>query len=149
MKKFLSTLLVLLSLALLLSSCATEKLSIEDYEWQMRTVMSGDVDTVQNKESLIVAVGEPDDLYPNAKIVDITLIAKNGTITLVDSTNNKTYSGTYTVQKKTPHGTDYEIAIDGINGYATVAPTKYYDDSEVPSLPINLGECALYFIPQK
>ena len=47
----------------------------------------------------------------------------------------------------TPKGTDYEVTIDGIKGYATVAPTEYYDSSEVPTLPINLGEFSLYFTP--
>ena len=87
--------------------------------------------------------------YPDAKIVDLTLIAKDGEITITDATNNKTYSGTYKVQQKTPKGTDYEVTIDGVTGYATVSPTEYYDGSEVPTLPINLGEYSLYFIPAK
>lgn len=146
-KKFFTMSVILLMLSL--SSCATETLSIEDYEWQMRTVMSVDIETAQNEDSLIVAVGEPDELYPNAKIVDLLLIAKDGKITIKDETNNKTYSGTYKVQQKTPQGTDYEVTINGINGYATVAPTKYYNGTEVPTLPINLGEYSLYFIPKK
>lgn len=46
-------------------------------------------------------------------------------------------------------GTNYEITIDGLTGYAMVAPTEYYDGSEVPTLPINLGDYSLYFIPAK
>ncbi|MBR6513662.1 MAG: hypothetical protein IKT46_02385 [Clostridia bacterium] len=88
-----------------------------------------------------------DDIHPNAKIVNIKPVAKDGSITITDATNNKTYSGTYKVQQKTPKGTDYEVMIDGIKGYATVAPTEYYDGSEVPTLPINLGEYSLYFTP--
>ena len=107
------------------------------------------IETAQNENALIVAVGEPDELYPEAKIVDLTLIAKDGIITIKDGTNNKTYAGTYKVQKETPKGTDYEITINGQDGYATVAPTEYYDGSEVPTLPINLGEYSLYFIPKK
>ena len=148
MKKFLYTMSVIL-LLLSLSSCETEINSIEDYEWKMRTVMSGTIESAQNKDSLIVAVGEPDELYPNAKIIDLLLIAKDGKITIIDETNNKTYSGTYKAQQKTPKGTDYEITINGQDGYATVAPTEYYDGSEVPTLPISLGEYSLYFIPKK
>lgn len=149
MKRVLSTVFLLLSLTLLFSSCATKTISIEDYEWQMRTVVSGDIETSQNEDSLVVAVGEPDELHPDAKIVNLTLIAKDGKITINDETNNKTYNGTYKVQQKTPKGTDYEITINGQDGYATVAPTEYYDGSEVPTLPINLGEYSLYFIPKK
>ena len=67
---------------------------------------------------------------------------------ITDTTNNKTYSGTYKVQQKTPDGTDYEVIIDGINGYATVAQTEYYDHSEIPTLPINIGDYSIYFIPK-
>lgn len=145
MKRVLSTVFLLLSLTLLFSSCATKTISIEDYEWQMRTVVSGDIETSQNEDSLVVAVGEPDELHPDAKIVNLTLIAKDGKITINDETNNKTYNGTYKVQQKTPKGTDYEITINGQDGYATVALTEYYDGSEIPTLPINLGEYGLYF----
>lgn len=140
---------VLLSLALIfaLSACGGDVVSIEDYEWKMRTVMRNDIEVAQNEDELVVAVGEEDDIHPNAKIVDLKLVAKDGTITVTDVTNNKTYSGTYKVQRKTPKGTDYEVTIDGVKGYATVAPTEYYDGSEVPTLPINLGEYSLYFTP--
>lgn len=147
MKRVLSTVFLLLSLTLLFSSCATKNISIEDCEWQMRTVISGDIETSQNEDSLVVAVGEPDELYPDAKIVDLILIAKDGKITINDETNNKTYNGTYKVQQKTPKGNVYEVTINGQDGYATVAPTEHYDGSEIPTLPINLGEYGLYFTP--
>ena len=146
MKKVISLFLMLV-LVFALSACSGDVMAIEDYEWKLRTVMKNDIEAAQNEGELVVAVGEEDDIYPNAKIVDINLVAKDGTITVTDTTNNKTYSGTYKVQKKTPKGTDYEVTIDGIKGYATVAPTEYYDGSEVPTLPINLGEFALYFTP--
>ena len=149
MKKIISAIFLLLSLTFIFSSCASETVSIEDYEWQMRTVMGGNIETVQIEDDLIVAVGEHDELYPEAKIVDLTLIAKDGKITITDKTNGKSYTGTYKVQQKTPKGTAYEITINGQDGYATVAPTEYYDGSEVPTLPINLGEYSLYFIPKK
>lgn len=149
MKKTALILFCILAITMILSACAANTFSIEDYEWQMRTVMSGNIETAQNEDALIVAVGESDELYPDAKIVDLTLIAEDGKITITDKTNIKTYTGTYKVQKKTPKGTDYEITINGQDGYATVAPTEYYDGSEVPTLPINLGEYSLYFIPIK
>ena len=66
-------------------------------------------------------------------------------LTITDATNSKTYEGTYKVAKKTPDVIDYEITIDGKNGYATVAMTKYYDGTEEPTLPINLGTHSIYF----
>ena len=56
------------------------------------------------------------------------------------------YLTTYKVSGKTVNSIDYEITVEGIKGYATVAQTKYYDGSERPTLPINLGNYALYFV---
>ena len=146
MKKFVCVLIALIFI-LGLSACNGDVVAIEDYEWKMGAVMRNDIEVAQNEDELVVAVGEEDDIHPNAKIVDLKLVAKDGSITITDATNNKTYSGTYKVQQKTPKGTDYEVTIDGIKGYATVAPTEYYDGSEIPTLPINLGEYSLYFTP--
>lgn len=146
MKKFVCVLMTLI-LVLGLFACNGDVVAIEDYEWKMGAVMRNDIEVAQNEDELVVAVGEEDDIHPNAKIVDLKLIAKDGSITVTDATNNKTYNGTYKVQQKTPKGTDYEVTINGVKGYATVAPTEYYDGSEVPTLPINLGEYSLYFTP--
>lgn len=105
----------------------------------MRTVMKNDSDLV------VPAVGEADEVYPDAKVVDLTLTAKDGKITITDATNNITHVGTYTVEGKNPKGTDYKVTIDGKEGYATVAMTTYDDGSEEPTLPINLGDYSIYF----
>ena len=146
MKKVLAVFLLFV-VVFSLSACNGDVVAIEDYEWKMSAVMRNDIEVAQNEDELVVAVGEEDDIHPNAKIVVLKLVAKDGSITITDATNKKTYSGTYKVQQKTPKGTDYEVTIDGIKGYATVAPTEYYDGSKVPTLPINLGEYSLYFTP--
>lgn len=148
MKKIIPIFLML-TLTFTLSACNSNKIAIEDYEWKMRTVMRNDIEAAQNEDEFVIAVGETDELYPDAEIVDLTLTAKDGEITVTDTTNSKTYSGTYTVMQKTPDGTDYEMTIDGISGYATVAPTGYYDDPEIPTLPINIGDYSIYFIPKE
>ena len=148
MKKILSMFLTTIMI-FTLSACGGDVVAIEDYEWKMRTVASHDIEAAQAPDELIVAVGKADALYPEAEIVDLTLNAKDGAITITDRTNNKTYSGTYEVQQKTPKGTDYEIIINGVSGYATVSPTEYYDGSEIPTLPININGYSLYFIPEK
>lgn len=148
MKKIIS-ILIMLSFTFTLSACNSDQIAIEDYEWKMRTVMRNDIEAAQNEDELVVAVGEADELYPDAEIVDVTLTAKDGEITVTDTTNSKTYSGSYTVSQKTPDGTDYEVTIDGVTGYATVAPTEYYDGSEIPTLPINIGGYSVYFIPKE
>ena len=148
MKKILSVFL-LSFMVFTLSACNADVVKIEDYEWKMRTVASNDIEAAQAPDELIVAVGEADKLYPDAEIVDLTLTAKGGEITITDTTNDRTYTGAYEVMQKTPKGTDYEIIIDGVNGYATVAPTEYYDGSEILTLPININGYSLYFIPNE
>ena len=148
MKKILSVFLMSF-IVFTLSACSGDIVAIEDYEWKMRTVAINDIEAAQAPDELIIAVGEADELYPDAEIVDMTLTAKDGEITITDTTNGKTYSGTYEVMQKTPKGTDYEIIIDGVTGYATVSPTEYYDDSEIPTLPINIDGYSLYFIPKE
>ena len=44
------------------------------------------------RDRLVVAVGEADERYPDAEIVDMTLTAKDGEITITDTTNGKTYN---------------------------------------------------------
>ena len=143
MKRTISILILIATLTVVLSACGLGKVKIEDYEWKMQTIMHG-----EDNQVVVDAVGEDDPAHPEAKVIDMTLTAKNGKITIMDNTNNKTYEGTYTVEQKTPAGTDYKITIDGKEGYATVAMTTYADGTEEPTLPINLGTHSIYFYAQ-
>ena len=136
----LSSFLLLIIFVFVLSACGAGKVKIEDHEWKMRYVMHG-----EDNQVVVDAASEENDTHPEAKILDMTLIAKDGKITITDTTNNKTYEGTYTVESKTPAGTDYKITIDGKSGYATVAMTTYADGNEEPTLPINLAGYSIYF----
>ena len=140
MKRIVSILILIATLTMTLSACGLGKVKIEDYEWKMKTVMHTDDDQL-----VVDAVEESDPAHPDAKIIEMTLIAKSGKITITNVTNNKTYKVTYTVEKKTPAGTDYKITIDGKDGYATVAMTTYADGTEDPTLPINIGTHSMYF----
>ncbi len=97
----------------------------------------------------MIATDKYDTVHPNASIVEVTLKAENGKITIVDKTNSKTYAGTYTLENTNPKEKNYKVLINGRDGYATVAMTTYADDSEEPTLPINLGEYSLYFYSEK
>ncbi len=139
MKKLLAFLFAL-ALILSFSSCGAGRAEIEDYEWKMRSVARS-----ENGELIVDALSEEDTAYPEAKIVDMTLTANDGKITLTDITNNKTYEGRYSIERKTPDGINYKVTIDGKDGYATVAMTTYADGTEEPTLPINLGNYSIYF----
>lgn len=139
MKRIASCFLLVALLLLTFSACAS-KPSIEGFEWHLRTAM-----TLKDGELTVVAADGTDSVHSEAKTVDITLKADDGRLAVIDSTNGKTYEGTYRVDGKNPRGTDYKVTLDGKEGYATVAMTAYADGGEEPTLPINLGEYSLYF----
>ena len=140
MKKILSILLTTAILMLSLSACGSGKPKIEDYEWKMRTITH-----IEDNQVVYDATSKGNDIHPEAKIVEMTLIAKDGKITISDVTNSKTYEGTYTISGKNPKGTDYYIAIEGKSGYAAVAMTTYRDGAEEATLPITLDGYSMYF----
>ena len=140
MKRIISIIILIATLTIALSACGMGKVKIEDYEWKMRTIGH-----VEGEQVVYDAANEERSIHPEAKIIDMTLTAKDGKITITDHTNNKTYEGTYTVEQKTPAGTDYKVTIDGKEGYATVAMTTDADGTEEPTLPINLGTHSIYF----
>ncbi len=140
MKRIVYIITLIGALVLTLSACGTGMGKIENYEWKMRYVMH-----VEDNNVVVDAACEDDSSHPEAKIIDMTLIAKDGKITITDNTGDKTYPGTYKVRQRTPGGTDYKVTIDGVEGYATVAMTTYSDGSEEPTLPINLGTYSIYF----
>ena len=140
MKKIVSILLLAATLIFALSACGMGKPKIEDYEWKMRTIMHA-----EDNQVIYDAAAEESSIHPEAKIIEMALVAKDGKITITDVTNNKTYEGTYTVSGRNPEGTDYNITIDGKSGYATVAMTTYADGTEEPTLPISLDGYSMYF----
>ena len=140
MKKIILALLLVGTLIFALSACGAGTPKIEEYEWTMRYIMHG-----EENQLIVDAVAEEDSAHPEAQIIEMTLVAKDGKITVTDATNEITYEGAYTVEAKTPDGTNYAVTIDGISGYAIVAMTTYADGTEEPTLPINLGEYSLYF----
>ena len=140
MKKLISILLLAVTLIFALSACGMGKSKIEDYDWKMRTIAH-----IEGEQLVYDAVAEESTAHPEANIIEMTLIAKDGKLTLTDVTNGRSYEGTYTVSGRNPEGTDYHITIDGKSGYAGVAMTKYADGSEEPTLPINLDGYSMYF----
>lgn len=140
MKKTVSILILTAILALTLSACGAGNPKIEDHEWKMRVIMH-----VEDDQVIYDATAEEQSSCPEAKIVDMTLVADNGKITITDITNDKVYEGTYTVSGRNPKGTDYHITIDGRSGYATVAMTTYADGTQEPTLPITFDGYSMYF----
>ncbi len=113
---------------------------IKDNAWKLDQVVYFD-DTQYD----VLAVGEIDSQNPEAKVVDMILTASGGHITLTDNTNGAVYKGTYKEESSNADTTIYKIVLDGKEGYASVSSTVYADDTEVRTMPINLGNYAIYF----
>lgn len=139
MKKYL-LLVTVFCLLIFCVGCGSQDSSISEYEWYLERAFY-----VENEKIVVEAANELSSAHPEAKIVEVQLTAQDGKIVLIDSTNNITYEGTYTVLEKNPGGTEYEITIGDITGTATVAMTTYSDGSQIPSLPVKLGKYTLQF----
>lgn len=137
-----------LCLLLVLCACGSKKSSIEDYQWKMQLIQSNDIDAEQNADLSVIAVGTADDLHPYAPVVELILTAADGKLSLEDKTNQKEYEGSYLKQESTPDGIIYKVVVNGQEGYATVSTTKS-NGAETPTMPINLGDCSIYFVPEE
>ena len=140
MRKIITVLLLVSTMMVALSACGAGKVKIEDYEWKMRTIVH-----TEDNQIVYDAVAEETATHPEARMIEMTLAAKDGKIIITDITNGRIYEGTYKVTQKTPAGTDYEVTIDGKSGYATAAMTKYADGTKEPTLPISLAGYSMYF----
>lgn len=138
MKKIIPVLFICI-LVMIFSACGKDEIKIEDYEWKLRTAAN------INAEKLVVAVGEKDEAYPDAKVVDVMLTAKDGELVITDKTNNETYEGAYEEMLITDSSEDYKIIIKGKDGYATVAYTTYADGTKELTLPITIDGYDMYF----
>ena len=144
MKKAFSFIILLFLGASILSACAFEDVKIEDYTWELSLAFY-----VENEEVVVCATdASGSDLHPDAAVVDATLTARDGILTVTDHTNNCSYQGTYRLTQIHPRGRDYEITLDGKTGHATVAMTTYADGTQTPTLPISLGKHSLQFFAE-
>lgn len=138
MKKIIPVLFILI-LVMIFSACGNDEVKIEGHEWHLRTAVN------LEKEGLVVAVGEKDEAYSDAQVVDVVLTANDGEIIITDKTNDETYVGAYEEMFITDSSEDYKIIMKGKDGYATVAYTTYADGTKELTLPITIGGYDMYF----
>lgn len=135
--------LFLALLLLFLSGCRSNVPRIEEYSWDMTSVQS------KEDGGQAIAFGERgSSTLTSAQQVELICVAKNGSLTLTDQTNNKTYTGTYQFIQTDPQSSIYEVIVDGKEGMAVVAMTSYQDGNQEATLIINLGIYTLNFFAQ-
>ena len=92
---------------------------IEEYKWTMFSIQ-------RKEDGQALAYGERgNSTLDEAKQMELTCTADNGSLSVVDKTNNKSYSGTYRHKETSTESVIYEVEIDGMEGMAVVSMTSY------------------------
>ena len=143
MKRLLSLALACLCITLLLASCGGgARVEIDDYEWYMRYALIKS----ETSYAFVAMAEEMGGAYENCAVVDVRLVAKNGELTLVDFTNDKTYTGTYRLSERLEDGSiEYAITLGNSAGEAATALTAADGNGNEPTLPILVGDYMLCF----
>ena len=132
--------LALVLCLLCLAGCGNrENVPIDAYSWQRTTVQE------KQKGAVIACASEWISSNEGAAEIDWTCEAQNGSFTLTDATNHKSYQGQYRFEKGSPEGTIYEIKLGEATGYAVTGITTYLDNSQSPTFILNIGDYVLNF----
>lgn len=141
MKRIAFLVLACLLLLLSLTSCS-RGIAIEEYEWELRYAL-------HHTEESYAAVAVSADMawsHPEAEVIEARLVASRGEITIVDFTNEMTYTGTYRKVGTNPDGSvEYKITLGDTEGRGVTAMTTYYEGEDEPTLPMAIGDYSMYF----
>lgn len=117
--------------------------SIEEYTWTMFSVQSAE-------DGQVIAYGERgDSTLDTAKKIELTCVVSDGSLTITDKTNGKSYSGTYRLKDTSSQAVIYDVVIDEKEGIAVVSMTTYNDDSGEPTFIIRLDDYAVNFYAEQ
>lgn len=143
MKKTISFIAIItIILTLFLVGCDNSSTTqIDSHSWELTTVQ-------ENEQGSIIACS-PTLLQYNetAKEIEITCEATDGNITINDDTNNKKYTGAYTVKETTDNSEIYDVSIDDKNGMAVCSLTVE-NENKNPTLIININGFTLNLQPK-
>ena len=138
MKKIISLLLSLILTALLFS-CGNGAPRIEREDWVLASV-------TYYREVVYVS----EELHaqaPTASVLDCTLKAKGGTLTVTDLTNDKTYTGSYEKrQEPSPSSADHDLTFGKTPGRALLTNNTLSDGTKQTALTISVDAYTLFFI---
>ena len=115
-----------------------EDYAIEGHKWQFTfaQTQSGEITLCSQQESA---------LYPDAEIVEISLVAEGGALTVTEDGSATEYE--YSVQDRSAGGTIYTLVRDGQScGLASVGITSYADGTGEYTLIVTVDGNSCYFI---
>lgn len=126
-----------------LSSCSQAgNQFIDKYDWQMTSIQAGD------DGSAIACAPELTDIHGEAEPVRMTCQAKNGSLTITDSTHGISYTGQYSLQQENAREAVYTVSFEGAEGHGVTAMTTYHDGSQSPSFILSVDSYAINFEAQ-
>ena len=146
MKKLFSLCLLLTVTLSLLMGCGSMPPKIDRGDWALSYVLD-------EKDNILFVSSERAPLLSDSEnhpILEATLSAKGGDFTITDTTNGKTYTGTYSdIDVMSPDAVDYKVKMGKTKGRALVLIG--YDEEEDPvyTLSITVGDYTMVFVPQK
>lgn len=135
MKKLICLTITLILCLFSLAGCGN-KIAITEYEWQLQVAHKLNTETMES--TMLAGVESWVNTDESASVVDVVLVAKDGTITITDKTNNKTYSGSYKHTDTSVKEMMYEFSIGNLQGHGVTAYTEYNNGTKTPTLPITL-----------
>lgn len=130
--------LFLVAMLLGLTACAQSDNLIEKNLWNIATVQS-----IENNGAIIACA--PNTAASDAALIDLSLSAQNGKLTLEDRTNTATYEGTYAIADSDAQSTIYAVTLNGNDGTAVLSDTKYADGTAHATLILTVGNDTLTF----
>jgi hypothetical protein len=142
MKKIISVIFVGMILLGLVGCGSKEAVTIEGYDWELTLIQT------QEDGSIVGCATEYYEAHKEIEgliVVDLTCSAENGSFTITDKTNEKAYTGTYTVNEKDVETIIYDVTTSSNEGMAVTSVTKDDNGGETPTLIIRFGDYALNF----
>ena len=142
MKKAVCLLLCLVCVSLALFSCAGAP-RIERESWVLATATHyGEIICVSSDYAASA---------PSAEVIDCTLTAKGGTLTVKDNTNGLVFTGAYEKREEPgPTTADHSVSFQGARGRILLSRTALAEgEDSVPTLTLTVDEYALSFVAKK
>ena len=145
MKKNLSILFLLTVILSLLVGCGSMPPKIDRGTWELSYVLG------ENDAVLFVSSERAPLLSEDAvPLLEATLTAKGGDFTITDTTNGKTYTGTYSdIDVMSPDAVDYKVKMGKTKGRALALIGYDEEKNPVYTLSITVGDYTMVFVPQK
>lgn len=140
-KKIYNVIILALIMIFTFTACGEIDIKIEDHIWNLVTVQSTE------NNGAIIAYNPNFNLedYEGVTVIEISLSAENGKLTINDKVNNATYDGTYTVTDNSFKSMIFTVSVGEKEGTAVLSDTYYKDDKTFSTLILSIDDYILTF----